>query len=332
MKNLALFGAAAIASALPPVAVSAEPGGASLVIEARIPLGEVAGRIDHLAYDPGQRRLYVAELGNNSVGIVDVKAGRLLRTIKGFDEPQGIAYEPGTDAVYVANGGDGNVRLFKGEDFSPLGTISLGSDADNVRVDSITHRVYVGYGNGALAVIDIQTRKRLADIPLAGHPESFQLQPGSDFIAVNVPAEGQIAVVSRTIGRQTALWQTGDLRSNFPMLLDPERNRVISVFRRPAHLQAYQLPGGRVLAGIDTCGDADDLFLDTRRQRIYVICGEGLVESLESTADGFARAGRVVTSVGARTGLFVPEIDRLFVAVPAHSDASAAILVLRPVP
>jgi len=304
----------------------------ALVVESRISLGEVAGRIDHLAYDPVRQRLYVAELGNNSIGIVDVKAGRLLRTVRGLDEPQGVGYEPGTDALYVASGGDGNVRLFKGEDFSPLDSISLGSDADNVRVDPVTRRVFVGYGSGAIAVIDAQTRQRIADIKLAGHPESFQLQPGSGVIFVNVPGEGHIAVASRTTGRQTTAWQTGQLRSNFPMLLDPERSRVISVFRRPAHLQAYDIPSGRVLAGIDTCGDADDLFLDARRHRIYVICGEGFVESLDSTGDGFSRAGRARTSSGSRTGLFVPELDRLFVAVPAHPGESAAILVLRPGP
>lgn len=331
MNILALVSAATIACIILPAARSAEPDGA-LVIEARISLGEVAGRIDHLAYDPGRQRLYVAELGNNSIGIVDVKAGRLLRTVKGFDEPQGVAYESGTDAVYVANGGDGSVRLFKGDDFSPLGSISLGSDADNVRVDPLTRRVFVGYGSGALAVIDAQTRKRFADIPLAGHPESFQLQPGSDVVFVNVPGEGHIAVASRTTGRQTAAWQTAQLRSNFPMLLDPERSRVISVFRRPARLQAYDIQSGRVLAGIDTCGDADDLFLDARRHRIYVICGEGFVESLDSSSDGLSRAGRVRTSSGSRTGLFVPELDRLFVAVPAHLGESAAILVLRPDP
>jgi len=311
--------------------MAVEPDGA-LVLESRISLGEVVGRIDHLAYDPARRRLYIAELGNNSVAIVDLKVGRLLRTVKGFDEPQGVAYEPGTDAVYVANGGDGSVRLFKGEDFSPLGAIPLGSDADNVRVDTATRRVYVGYGSGALAVIDAQTRKRIADIPLAGHPESFQLRPGADVIFVNVPGESHIAVVSRTTSSQTAVWQTGQLRSNFPMLLDPERRRVIGVFRRPARLQAYAIDSGRVLAGIDTCGDADDLFLDARRQRIYVICGEGFVESLDSSGEGFSRAGRVRTSSGSRTGLFVPELDRLFVAVPAHLGESAAILVLRPGP
>jgi hypothetical protein len=135
---------------------------APLVVEAKIELGDVKGRIDHLAYDPARQRLYVAELGNDSVGIVDLGLRRLLRTVPGFDEPQGIGYEPTTDTVYIANGGDGSVRVFRGEDFAPIGAIPLGSDADNVRIDPATRRVHVGYG-GAIAFIDAVTRKPAID-------------------------------------------------------------------------------------------------------------------------------------------------------------------------
>src|SRR5689334_19446403 len=83
---------------------------APLVLEAKIPLGEVGGRIDHLAVDVPRQRLLVAELGNNTLGVVDLAARRTLRTIAGLSEPQGVGYEPTTDAVYVANAGDGSVR------------------------------------------------------------------------------------------------------------------------------------------------------------------------------------------------------------------------------
>ncbi|MES1263857.1 MAG: hypothetical protein ABUL69_05840, partial [Peristeroidobacter soli] len=146
-----------------------------LSTESRISLGKIAGRIDHLTFDPRRKRVYVAELGNNSVAVVDLEERKLIRTIGGFDEPQGIAYVPASDTIYVANGGDGSLRLFRGDDFSPIAQIALGDDADNVRVDSAGRRVYVGYGNGALAVIDTATRKKVASIPLKGHPEGFQL-------------------------------------------------------------------------------------------------------------------------------------------------------------
>src|SRR4249919_841894 len=106
-----------------------QAGGTPLSVEEKIPLGDIKGRIDHLAFDPARRRVYVAELGNNSVGIVDMRTRQLIRTVSGFDEPQGIGYEPSTDTIYVANAGDGSVRVFGGEDFAALGRIALADDA-----------------------------------------------------------------------------------------------------------------------------------------------------------------------------------------------------------
>jgi DNA-binding beta-propeller fold protein YncE len=147
----------------------AQTAGSPLVIETKIPLGDVSGRIDHLGIDVQRQRLFVAELGNNSLGVVDLASGK-VRTIAGFSEPQGVAYVASVDSVYVANGGDGSVRVLRGDDLAPVGRIKLGDDADNVRVDASRNRVLVGYGNGAIAVIDPATRTKVADIRLKGHP------------------------------------------------------------------------------------------------------------------------------------------------------------------
>jgi DNA-binding beta-propeller fold protein YncE len=319
----------AFAVALAPPLTATATEAPLLTVEMKVPLGEVSGRIDHLAYDAARMRLYVAELGNDTVGIVDLRAYRVVRTVAGFKEPQGIGYEPATDTVYVANGGDGSVRLFSGADFEPLGMIALGDDADNVRIDVGAHRVYVGYGNGALAVIDPATRKRVADIALEGHPESFRLDTASPNIFVNVPDAKQIAVVSRETNRQIASWETGGLRSNYPLAIDSGKARVMSVFRHPARLQAYEPRTGRVLGGSDVCGDSDDLFVDAQRHRVYVICGDGNVDVLDASGDDFRRLARIATSSGSRTGLFVPEIDRLVVAIRATGTHRAALWLLR---
>jgi YVTN family beta-propeller protein len=301
-----------------------------LLVEAKIPLGDIAGRIDHLAYDAERHRLYVAELGNNSVGIVDLTNRSLIRTVSGFEEPQGIGYELSTDTVFVANGGDGSLRLFRGGDFSPAGRIPLGADADNVRVDPATRRVYVGYGSGAIAIIDAASRKRVGDIPLKGHPESFQLESTGPRIYVNVPDAGAIAVLSRDAEKSLAEWPTTELRSNYPLAIDPPNHRLLAVFRRPARLEAFDLTTGSRLGEIAACGDADDIFFDPSRERIYVICGEGKVDAYSSTGNTFNRIARVEIPPGSRTGLYLPEIDRLVVAIRASRTDPAAIWVLRP--
>jgi DNA-binding beta-propeller fold protein YncE len=158
-----------------------------LILEAKIPLGQVSGRIDHLGIDVKRQQLLVAELGNNSLGVVDLAAGKVLHRIAGLSEPQGVAYVPFADSVFVANAGDGSVRALRGEDLAPIGRLELGDDADNVRVDTARSRLLVGYGKGALAVIDPVSLSKTADIPLKAHPEGFQIDETGTRVFVNVP-------------------------------------------------------------------------------------------------------------------------------------------------
>lgn len=307
----------------------AEP--AYLELEAKIPLGGVSGRIDHLAIDLDRQRLFVAELGNDSVGVVDLKARQLLRTITGLKEPQGVGYVPSTDTLYVANAGDGSVRLFQGPELSPGPHIELGDDADNIRVDAQSNRVFVGYGKG-LAVIDPATRAKVADVALKEHPEGFQLDRSTGRLFVNLPDANQIAVVDTVAAKLAGAWPMREARSNFPMALDDDSRKVIAVFRRPARLIVFDAQNGAVAANIAVCSDADDMFVDARRHRLYVSCGGGFVDVIQQSGANYARVRRVPTASGARTSFLSPEMDRLFVAVRATGGEPAAIWVYRPTP
>jgi hypothetical protein len=306
---------------VPASARAAEP----VRLEAKIPLGAVAGRIDHMAFDLARKRLFVAELGNNSVGIVDVEARKVVHRLSGLKEPQGIAYLAARDLIYVANGGDGALRIYKGEGFAPAGSVALGDDADNIRLDPTADRIVVGYGKGALALIDPARAAKVADIPLKAHPESFQLDRATDRVFVNLPDAKAISVVSRATAKEVASWRV-PYGGNFAMALDHDNHRALAVFRNPAKLVAFAQDDGKVLAETETCGDVDDLFLDSKRQRLYVSCGQGFLDVLEA-APPFRRLARLTTVSGARTSLFVPELDRLFLAVRAQAGQPAAIWV-----
>jgi YVTN family beta-propeller protein len=303
-----------------------------LQLETRIVLGDVRGRIDHMAIDLKRQRLFVAELGNDSVGIVDLANRKLIHKIPGLKEPQGVGYEPSTDMLYVANAGDGSVRLFEGNDYKPAGQIELGSDADNIRVDAATKRVFIGYGSGALAVIDPSTRSKIGDIPVKAHPEAFQIDPDTGQIFVNVPDAHGIAVVDRVSQKQIGKWPIPDKGANFPMALDPIRRQVLVIFRAPAELGVFSMMGGKLVAAIETCVDADDLFVDAKRDRVYVSCGAGFLDVLEAKDATYRRIAHIPTVSGARTSFFVPEMDRLLVAIRASSREPAAIWIFRPTP
>ena len=317
------------ASLIWPAATRAQTASPPLIFEAKIPLGQVSGRIDHLGIDLNRKRLLVAELGNNSLGVVDLAAGKVLSRIPGLAEPQGVAYFPSSDSIFVANAGDGSVRVLRGEDLAPIRRIELGDDADNVRVDAARKRVLVGYGKGALAVIDPVSLSKTADIRLKAHPEGFQIDETGARGFVNVPDAKEIVVVDLATESTQSL-PTQGAGANFPMAIDGDAHRFLVVFRSPPSLMALSSQDEHVAAKIDTCGDADDVFVDRKRHRVYVSCGEGVVDVLERDEAGYRRVARVPTVPGARTSLFVPELDRLFVAVRAGANEPAAIWVYRP--
>lgn len=299
-----------------------------LELEAKILLGEVRGRIDHMAIDLKRQRLFVAELGNDSVGVVDLATRSVVRTITGLNEPQGVGYEPSTDTLYVANARDGSVKLFEGNAYNATGKIELGSDADNIRIDSAAKRVVIGYGSGALAFLDPLNRSKVLTARLKAHPESFQIV--EDRIFVNLPDSHAVAVVDGKTGKQLANWPM-DKSGNFAMAVDRDRDHVLVAFRSPPYLAAFAMADGKSVATAETCGDVDDVFADPKRARVYVSCGAGFVDVLEINGAAIRRLARIPTSVGARTSLFVPEMDRLLVAARAGAGP-AAIWIFKPIP
>jgi hypothetical protein len=312
-----------------PLAQAPEP--LLLQLEGKIPLGDVSGRIDHMAIDLPRRRLFVAELGNDSVAVVDINERRVQHVITGLKQPQGLGYVPSNDTLFVANAGDGSVRLFRGADYAESGSIDLGEDADNIRVDAASNRVFVGYGSGGLAEIDPATNGKVLDLPLPAHPEGFQLARSVRRIFVNLPKARMIAVIDRFAGKQVASWPV-DNESFFPMALDEQSGRILVAFRNPARLGVFSMQDGSNIATFDACGDSDDLFVDAKRHRIYQSCGDGHLDVFEVDGDAYRRSAHIQTIAGGRTALFVPEIDRLFVAARANPGEPAAIWIFRPTP
>lgn len=303
----------------------APTGGTTLRLTGSIPLPRVRGRIDHMAVDLEGQRLFVAALGNNTVEVVDLKKGERVSSVSGFDEPQGVTYIPGSGRLVVANGGDGSVTFLDGQSLKPLKTVRAGGDADNVRYDAARGRVYVGYGEGALAAFSVEG-EHVGDVSVGGHPESFQLD--GDKIYVNVPSRREVAVVDADKLKVAQTWQVSDASANFPMALDAQRHRLFVCTRRPPRLLVYDTVTGKVVSSVEAGGDSDDVFYDGAARRIYASFGEGTIFVYEQQdADHYRLAEKVPTAAGARTALFSSELGRLFVAAPSRGDRAAEIMV-----
>jgi DNA-binding beta-propeller fold protein YncE len=314
------------------VTANAQDATAPLTLDKTIPLEKVEGRIDHMAADVAGKRLFVAALGNNTVEVLDLKAAKTIQSLPGFAEPQGIAYVPELDQLFVANGQDGTCRIIDGHSFKTISSVQCGEDADNVRYDDKARRIYVGYGGGALAVLDAKTGGKLADIKLAGHPESFRLETGGPRIFVNVPQAEHIAIIDRHKETVTETWPLKEATANFPLILDEPNHRLFAGCRKPAKLLVFDTsaPGGRQVATVPISSDTDDLFFDARNKFIYVSCGQGVIDVIKQTgADTYEKVKAIPTPAGARTSLFVPELNLFCLAVPHRGAQSAEIRVFK---
>lgn len=310
---------------------AAKPDVPPLDLVTSIPMPGVKGRLDHMAIDARRKRLFVAALGNGSVQALSIEKGACERSIDGLEVPQGVAYLADLDRIVVACGGDGTVRFYRGETFDLAAKVDVGEDADNVRYDAATQKVYVGFGDGSIAAVGAKTPSLLAKTAVGAHPEAFQLEAGGRRIFVNVASKAEVVVVDRFEMTSRDHWKLGDAAANYPMALDEAGKRLFVGCRQPPSLVVLDTENGKVVTKIECSSDPDDLFLDASRSRVYVTCGAGTIDVFDREgSDTLKPRAKVETRKGARTSLFDADTDRLFVAVPKDGELPAEIRVYAP--
>jgi len=303
---------------------------ASLKLTHTIPLNGVQGRFDHFAVDAKGQRLFVAALGNNSLEVIDLAAGKRIQSVPGMSKPTGVLYLPEAKQVLVANGDDGTLKILAGADFKVLKNITGLEDADNLRFDSKTKYAWLGYSDGALGVVDTVTLKHSASVKVAKHPESFQLEQNGGRIFVNIPDAIQVAVVDREKRAVIATWPMERFHANFPMALDEDNHRLFIVCRKPARIVVLDTNTGKPVTDLAISGDIDALFYDAIRTQLYLSCGEGFIEVIrQRSPDKYELRERIPTRPGARTGFFSADLNQFYLAMPQRGDQLAELRVFK---
>ena len=305
-----------------------EFGNEYLTLEKVIPLAGVKGRIDHLAYNKDRQVIYVAALGNNTLEIVDLTGGKVIHSIKGLDEPQGVEYLSYSNSIFVANGGTGVCNFFDANTFQPLTSLNFKDDADDVRYLPGDKTVFVGYGDGGIGIINEETRKETGRITLSGHPEGFQVDPKTEKIWVNIPNAHMIEVLDGKELKLLDQWKINDLDANFPMAYDSVHHRLFVGFRSPPRLVVFDSESGKRIASLACTGDTDDLFYDADKKRIVVSGGAGNIDIFQQiTEDSYSAIAHIYTRNGARTSLFIPSLQKFVLAVPRANGKQAELRI-----
>ena len=302
----------------PAIALAAEPK--ALELQQTIPLESGLGRYDHLALDDSHSRLFLANLSHNSLDIVDLKAGKLVKQIPGQKKIQGIAYVPDLDRIFVGNGEEGKCNVFDGRNYHLLQSIPV-PDADNVRYHAATHTIYVT-GEDGLTAIDAKTMKLSATVRLPGPPEALQIDSGRGRLYVNTHKPSQVAVVDLQTHKVAAEYPLKSATANFPMALDLDGERIFVGCRQTPCIIVLDARTGKELAVVPIPGDTDDLYYDAKNKRLYAICGEGAIAVVQQRGEKeFELVEKIATARLARTGLFDAKSGHLYVVVPRQSQA-----------
>src|ERR1700681_1724 len=300
---------------------------APLQLIQKIPVQGVSGRIDHFTAFPKRRLLIFAALGNNTVEVLNTFQAKVVQSIKGLNEPQGVLYVPEFDKIFAANAGNGKVNVYDGKTYALRKSIDFGeeADTDNLRYDEASKRVLVGIVGG-IGQIDAATEAHVEPTikGSGGHSESFQLEKKGLRVFVNVPEDGSVVnVIDRKTGALTK-WELNGAKANYPMALDEDGHRLFVVTRRPPLVVVLDTDSGKEVARVPVGGSCDDVYFDAERKRIYVIAGEGFLNVVQQNdPNHYTVSATLPTAIGVRTGIFYG--TNLYVGVPAAGLEPAQI-------
>jgi WD40 repeat protein len=308
-----------------------------------IPMPNVKGRIDHMDVDVKGKRLFVAGLENGSLEVVDLQAGKWLKSIPGFKKTQGVAYVSSLNKVFVASGDDGMLRVFRGDTLDLLDAIKLDLGPNRVAYDPHRKLLYVGYGGkdagkdyGEVGIIDANTDKHVGDVKVEAHPAELLLDESGNTLFVFVSAASKVQVVDTKKREVVSTWPISSQR-NGDGAFDENTHRLFIGTRTPPRMIVMDSQTGKEVANLPTVEGMDGVYFDPRLKRIYISGGRDfdvgyIFAYQQKDADHYETIGKIPTKPGAGTSFWSPELNRYYVAAPAQENEGAAILVFEPEP
>lgn len=301
-----------------------------LKLDKTIPLGGIHGKIAQIAVNEEKQIAYLAVIGNNSLIAVDLQTGLIVHIIKELNEPQGVAYVAQNNTIVVTNAGDGKCTVYDAATYEELRNLSLTYDADEAHYCPSLNKIFIGYGDGGVSVINADSFSVASDLKLPTHPFSFAVDEGKQKLFVNVPVAQKIFVFDLKTEASVAQWDP-QASANYAMALDTNDNRLFIACHNPAKLEVFDTQGGNMVYSMSCAADADDMFYNPYKKEIYVSCGAGYVDVIkQKDADHYDNVAKIQTRIGARTSLFVPGLNVFLVALPAALGKEAELRVYKP--
>ena len=300
--------------------------------------GNIKGHFDHIVVDVKGKRLFATPEDYHAVLVLSTETGKVIHEIQGIEKPHAILFRPDLNLLYITDGEDGSVKVFNATSYKLEHRIPLLKDADSIGYDPQTHNLYVDNGGGdvgqkysMLSVIDTNKFTKIADIKIDGDTlEAMALDPNRPQLYVNNRDKSQVQVVNRYTRALITAWPITMGKTNVTMAYDVNHHRLF-VGCRSGQLVVLDTDSGKELKALPIVKGVDDTVFDEASGRIYS-AGDGAMSVYqEIDADHYKLLGNVPTGPLGKTARLVPEMNRMFIAVPQHGSTDSSILVFKPV-
>jgi hypothetical protein len=316
-------------------ATAAGGSGPVLVLQGRTELPGYSGDFDHFAVDLPGGRLFLAAEDHGTLEVFDLKSGKHLQSVGGFETPHSIFPIPQTHKLLITDGSD-SIKLLDDRTLAPAGTIKLHPGADSVGFDGSTGHLYVVTGGkdvklkeSWLEEIDPVSTRKVGEVHLdADHVEAMAVEQHGPHLYINVTDKNYVAVVDKNTRKIVAQWPVREAAQNALAQLDEAAHRLFIVARSPGKLIVLNADTGASIASFAAPGRVDAEIFDEANRRVYAPGGEGYIGVYaENDPSHFAELPHVPSSVGAKTAILVPELHRLYVAVsPGEGKTGGGII------
>jgi hypothetical protein len=294
-----------------------------LKLIASTPLPGFIGDLDHFGVDVKGGRLFLASEEQKTVEVFDLRTGNRTHSIKGFGQPLTMAYLADSDRLIVTDGGDTDaVELVDCKEYKIIKTLKLGPGVDHGVYNPVDKNFYVENGGGpdskthVLSIVDTNSFKTVGEI--AGLPgdsnEGMVIDYAGKKLYVNLTGSDEIGVIDLTSRQLVARWPLPDAHVAHAIALDEPNHRLFTASRKPAEFIVFNIDTGKVVSTLPCVGVNSDMSLDVAHRRIYVTGSETATVIEQRDADHYEHIAEVPTAYRAKSSIFVPQLERLYVA------------------
>jgi DNA-binding beta-propeller fold protein YncE len=300
------------------------------------------GDFDHFAVDVKGNRLFLAGEEKGTLEVFDLRSGKHLKTVQGFEEPHAIHFMPETNRLIVTNSGDGMTKVVDGKTYAIVGTIALTPGADVMGYDASTRRAWIVTGGKnastkmketIVSEVNPATGERLGDIKFdTDFTEGIAAEQKGNRLFINVAGKHYVAVVDKKTRQVITTWPIKEGENNAPIALDEANKRLFVVTRKPFKLVVLDTDTGASVASFEAPKRTNELQFDKANRRLYLTGDEYVAVFQQHGADRYEEIARVKSEKGAKTAILVPEVNRLYVAVAGKDATKAGVLRYEVIP